>query len=121
MVGRTVRHLLQIAIIVMAFLPDVPAVAQSAPRSVLIIDQSEPNSQWGISFRAALRSVLSADQTAHINIYSEIIDLARFNGKQYEASLRDYLREKYRDKPISAIICHGSMALEVLLHIRADL
>lgn len=71
--------------------PIITQAAEPLPRSVLILDQSEPNSQWGFGFRAGLRSVLDAEATESITIYSEILDLGRFKGKDYEALLRVYL------------------------------
>ena len=74
--------------------PAIAPAAEPLPRSALIFDQSEPNSQWGLTFRDGLRSVLSADPTAPIAIYSEVLDLARFNGKEYEELLRTSLSAK---------------------------
>jgi signal transduction histidine kinase len=98
-----------------------PAAAEAVPRSVLIFDQSEPNSQWGIGFRAGLVATLGADAARPISIYSEVLDLARFNSKEYEELQRTYLREKYRDKPIGVIVVHGASALDLLLRLRTEL
>ena len=117
--GSTVLRLLRIAILVAACLP-TSAVGQPLPRSVLVFDQSEPNSQWGVGFRRTLRTGLNANATAPVTIYSEILDLSRFNGQQYEELLRPYLREKYRDKPIGAIVVNGSLALDFVLRMRAE-
>lgn len=88
---------------------------------MLIFDQSEPNSQWGIGFRAGLVATLGADAARPISIYSEVLDLARFNSKEYEELQRTYLREKYRDKPIGVIVVHGASALDLLLRLRTEL
>ncbi len=98
-----------------------PAAAEAVPRSVLIFDQSEPNSQWGIGFRAGLVATLGADAARPISIYSEVLDLAQFNSKEYEELQRTYLREKYRDKPIGVIVVHGASALDLLLRLRTEL
>ena len=101
--------------------PAIAPAAKPLPRSVLILDQSEPSSQWGRAFRNGLRSVLNADTTAPIAIYSEVLDLARFSGKEYEELLRTFLSAKYRNKPIGLIVVHGSAALEILLRLRSEL
>jgi signal transduction histidine kinase len=101
--------------------PAIAPAAEPLPRSVLILDQTEPNSQWGFAFRGGVRSVLSADPTAPIAIYSEVLDLGRFNGKDYEELLRTSLSAKYRNTPIGLIVVHGSTALEILLRLRSEL
>ena len=98
-----------------------PAAAEPLPRSVLILDQSEPSAPWGIAFRDALRLTPNARSAAPIALYSEVVDLGRFNSPRYEELLRTYLREKYRDRPVGVIIVNGSTALEMLLRLRAEL
>jgi signal transduction histidine kinase len=117
-----VRGILRIALFVMAcVLGCVPAVAEPLARSVLILDGTEPNSPWGIEFRAVLRSVLGASPMAPVAIYSEVLDLARFNTSEYEDVLRSYLRGKYRGKPIGVIVVHGPEALNIFMRMRAEL
>jgi signal transduction histidine kinase len=121
---RDVRRAIVRAATFAAFACLAPAIAPAAeplPRSVLILDQTEPASQWGFSFRSGLRSVLGADPTAPIAIYSEVLDLGRFSGKEYEDLLRTSLSAKYRNKPIGVIVVHGSTALEILLRLRSEL
>ena len=101
--------------------PEIPAAAEPLPRSVLIFDQSDSNTPWGLEFRAALVSALKAGSPTSLVIYSEILDLGRFNSPQYAELLRTYLREKYQGKPIGVIIAHGATALEILLRFRAEL
>jgi len=117
-----VRLVWRAVIAIFAWLtPAIVPAAEPLPRSVLILDQTEPNSQWGFTFRGGLRSVLSADETAPIAIYSEILDLGRFSGKEYEELLRTSLSAKYRNTPIGLIVVHGTTALEILLRIRSEL
>jgi signal transduction histidine kinase len=88
---------------------------------VLIVDQSEPNAPWGLQFRAALLSNLKAGSPTPLVIYSEALDLGRFNGPQHEELLRTYLREKYWGKSIGVIIAHGATTLELLLRLRGEM
>ena len=104
----------------MTAFPTGPAQAEP-PRSVLILDQSEPNSPWGNEFRATLRSSLNEGAAAPIAVYVEMLDLGRFNGSGYENLLRTFLREKYRDKPIGVIVVVGSDAVEFLTRLRNEL
>ena len=98
-----------------------PAAAQPLPRSVLIFDFTDTNSPWGLAFRSTVRSELSKGSKTPIALYSEVLELGRFNSPQYQELLRTYLREKYRDRPIGVIIVHGSLALEVFMRLRAEL
>jgi signal transduction histidine kinase len=117
-----VRFRWGIVVFLMAALtPSGSTSAEPFPRSVLVFDQSEPNAPWGLEFRAAVRAGLSSGSPAPVAVYSEILDLGRFNSPRYVELLRAHFREKYRDRPIGVIIAHGSTALEILLPLRADL
>jgi signal transduction histidine kinase len=117
-----VHRLLRTTIALMGLLwPAVCLGAAPLPRSVLILDATEPNAPWGIEFRAVLRSALSADAMASIAIYSEVLDLARFNSNEYKELLSNFLRAKYRDRPIGVIVVHGPQALEILMQLRVEL
>jgi signal transduction histidine kinase len=114
-----IRPLLFCLLVALGF-PTV-AAAEPLPRSVLILDQSEPNSPWGFAFKAALLTTLKPGSPPPIAVYTEVLDLSRFNSPRYEELLRTYYREKYRDKPIGVIVVHGSAALEMLLRLRTEL
>jgi signal transduction histidine kinase len=117
-----VRRFWPIAIAVLVSLaPAFALAAEPLPRSVLIFDQSEPNSKWGHGFRAAVVATLGADSTRPVNIYSEILDLGRFHSQKNEATLGTYLLEKYHDRSIGVIVVHGSTALDMLLRLRVEL
>src|SRR4051812_19481529 len=117
--GPVVRHLSIIVIVLLRFLcPAICSAADQLPRSVLIIDQSDPDTPWSIGFRGAFRSALAAGSATPVGIYSETLDLARFGSSEYDDVLRTYFRVKYRDKPIGVIVVHGSTALEFLLRLR---
>ena len=88
---------------------------------MLIFDQSDTNSPWGLAFRATIRSAFNEGTTAPITIYSEVLELGRFNSPHYQEQLQTFLREKYRDKPIGVIVVHGTVALEVFLRYRAEI
>jgi len=108
-------------LVFVGILPTMSVAAEPLPRSVLILDQSEPNSRWGLGFRGALSATLNTDAAPPVAIYSEILDLGRFSGKDYEALLRTSLREKYRNKAIGVIVVHGATALELFLRMRPEL
>ena len=88
---------------------------------MLLLDQSEPNAPFGLQFRTALRAALDQGQTDPVTIYSEVLDIARFNGPNFDATMRDYLRAKYQGKKIGVIVVHGSAGLGLLLRLRDDI
>lgn len=94
--------------------------AEPLPRSVLIFDQSDTNAVWGLGFRSTFRSEVLKGSKTSVAIYSEVLELGRFNSPQYQELLRTFLREKYRDRPIGVVVVHGSLALEVFMRLRAD-
>ncbi len=55
-----------------------------------------------------------------VAVYTEDLDLYRFNGPGYLESVENHLREKYRNKTIGAIISVGSSALDYGLRVRAS-
>src|SRR5262249_43703850 len=95
------------------------AGAQPLPHSILIFDQSDSNSPWGLAFRAGIRSAASKGASPAA-VYSEVLELGRFSGPQYEQFLRTSLQQKYHDKPIGVVVVHGTEALEVFLRLRRD-
>ena len=71
-----------------------PVAAEPLPRSVLIFDFTDTNSPWGLAFRRTIRSELSEGSKTPVVLYSEVLELGRFNSPQYQELLRTYLRGK---------------------------
>jgi signal transduction histidine kinase len=90
------------------------------PRTVLLLDQSDPNAPWGIGYRDRLRTIIGA-KSSSIGVYIELADIGRFGSSDYEALLREYLRGKYRDKPIGVIVANGSRMFDMALRLRDEL
>ena len=101
--------------------PSFAAGAKSLPRSVLILDQSDAHSAWYAGFSSAFRTTLNAGTSEKISVYAEHLDLSRFGGPQHDDLLRDYLRDKFRARPIGLLLAQGSSSLDFLLRSRAEL
>ena len=107
---------------VAAFLTPLQVAAEERrSRSILVLDQSDLRGPFYYSVFSGLRSVLSADDRSHITIYTESLDLNRFRGKNHEALLKRYLKEKYQDIPIGVVVAAGAATLELVLHWRSEL
>jgi signal transduction histidine kinase len=98
----------------------VPA-AELRAQSILVLDQSEARGPFYYQIFASLRSTVNADTRSHTTLYSENLDLNRFDSAAYEESLRRYLEVKYRDRPIGVVIAIGTATLELVLRWREDL
>ena len=94
--------------------------AESAPRAVLIVDESDSNSPYGHRFREQIHSTLDAESTQHYVIYLESLDFGHFNGSDYDATLHEFFKNKYKDKPIDIIVTLGSEALKFMSRMRAE-
>lgn len=67
---------------------------------------------------AATRTTIMKNAGMTVTFYVEHLDLFRFNGDRYQASLEDFYREKYRDKPIGVIVVIGTTAFRYALQLR---
>jgi signal transduction histidine kinase len=95
--------------------------AEMRARSILVLDQSESGGPFYYQIFSGLRSTVNADTRSHTTIYAENLDLTRFNGAAYEESLRQQLKEKYRDRPIGVVVAVGTSTLELVLRWREEL
>lgn len=95
--------------------------ADGLPRAVLYLDESDSvmtnpgYSEIAGTFRTTLRDKASSP----ITIYAEQLGLTRFRGPQYEAILRNYLHDKYVERPIGLIMAVGSSSLRFALQFRS--
>jgi signal transduction histidine kinase len=99
---------------------DLPA-AESRPRSILVLDQSDLRGPFSYQTFSALRAEVSADPRSHVTLYAESLDLSRFSGEAYETSLRQLLKEKYHADAIGVIVAVGAATLERVLKWRTEL
>ncbi|HTO65866.1 MAG TPA: ATP-binding protein [Bradyrhizobium sp.] len=97
-----------------------PAQGQRA-RSILFLDQSDLRGPFYYEIFRAFRQRIAADAQSHVTIYSESLDLSRFSGAAHEQSVREYLREKYRDRPIGVVVAIGTATLDLVLRWRNEL
>lgn len=96
-------------------------VEQIPPRSVLILDQTTSLRPWPTGIIAGIRSVLDSNAGSPIALYVEHLDLHRFDGSEYQDSLRRHFSEKYRDRPIGVIATIGPRAFEYAMRLRESL
>ena len=81
--------------------------AEPLAQSILVIDQSEPNSPISRPMRNAFRSVLYSNADVARTVYLEPLNIQRFRGARYWEITYNYLKEKYRDKQIDLVIAYS--------------
>jgi signal transduction histidine kinase len=97
------------------------SAAELRPRSILYLDQSDLRGPFYFQVYSALRTEIGANRGEPITLYAEDLDLSRFGGEAYEASLGQLLKEKYSDKSIGVIVAVGAASLELVLKWRTEL
>jgi signal transduction histidine kinase len=117
-----IARIVVLTIWLVAVLASVGLVAaESRPRSILFLDQSDLRGPFYHQIFTALRDEVSADPRSHVTLYAESLDLSRFKGEAYEAGLRRFLKEKYRADAIGVVVVAGAAALDRVLHWRDEL
>ena len=96
------------------------AAAEALPPSVLVLNQSNSYRPWPRTIVDEIRTIMANRAGGPVSVYVEDLDLYRFNGPNYRDSVARYLRDKYRDKPIGAIMPIGSAALDYALQLRSS-
>ena len=96
-------------------------IAANPVRRVLVIYSDERLLPANIIVDEAIRGTFAAETTARIEFHSEFLDVSRFPGEAQQQRERDFLREKYRERPPDLVIAGGGPALEFLLKYRATL
>ncbi len=91
--------------------------AEQRPRSILVLDQFDAPG----AVLAEIRKQVESDRNLHTTVYAESLDLGRFKTEEYESSLKQHLKVKYRDKPIGVVMTVGAAALELAVRWRDDL
>ncbi|MCK0198729.1 sensor histidine kinase [Ancylobacter sp. 6x-1] len=99
----------------------LPCRADQAPRSILVLEQSDVRGPFYAAIFSGLRSIVNSTAKAPVTIYVENLDLNRFSGEDYEQSLRQHLNVKYKDKPIGVLVSVGAGALDYALRLREAL
>jgi len=95
------------------------AAAPARHPKVLILYSNERLLPANIIVDETIRTELAAGTTETIEFYSEFLDVDRFPGEAQERQARNFLRDKYRDRPPDLIIAGGGSALAFLLKYRA--
>jgi signal transduction histidine kinase len=116
------RLVLRIAIIlIVCLLSTAPSNAEPLPRTVLVLHQSIPYTEFFGKLFASFQSTLKAGSNIPITIYSESLGHRHFKGAEYDSLVHEFIKEKYRSRPISVIVADGFDALQLAVSLRSEL
>ena len=90
-------------------------------RRVLVLYSDERLLPANIVADEAIRSTFAAESKNRIEFHSEFLDVSRFPGEKQQQRERDFLKDKYRERPPDLVIAGGGPALQFLLKYRAEL
>ncbi len=102
---------------VLVFLFAVPAASAADPpppeKRVLLLLPSDTGFPWTVPLSASLRASLEQGPDT-VFVFSEEIDVNRFDDPDYPDRLRAWLAEKYRSTPLDLIVAPGPQPLAFL-------
>jgi signal transduction histidine kinase len=120
-----------IALPFIAALPLLPALALAAPpddvagqlqpRVVLAIHWGPEDYPGSPVLEDAIRGALALDAGMPIDYFAEYLESYLFAGTDASDALADYIRRKYRHRPIDVVIAVSDPSLRFVLDHRADL
>src|SRR5262249_25634748 len=90
--------------------------ASSATRNVVLLYDERLELPGLAALDADLVGTLISSSADRIEVYRESMDLSRFGSESYKVLLRDFLRAKYADKKIDAVVAIIWPALDFLLN-----
>ena len=97
-----------------------PAAAQRPIKRVLTIHAGAEAFPGNTRFDELVTKVLYSHPTIEVDYYAEFLEYEEF-GVAADISLRDYIRIKFRDRQLDALIADGAPAVQFALQHRAEL
>gem|GEM_PF-725779 len=90
-------------------------------KSVLVIHTFRRDGMVAATAEKTFQEVLSAELGGQLDYYSESIDVARFPGLDYQASLFHFLKDKYKTKSFEVVIATSKSSNEFVKRYRSEL
>lgn len=100
---------------------DTLAAVSKPPSRVLVLYSNERLLPANVVADKAIRTTFAAGTKKTAEFYSEFLDVDRFPVESQQDRARDFLRDKYRERPPDLVIAGGGPALAFLLKYRATL
>jgi signal transduction histidine kinase len=88
---------------------------------VLVLYSNNRLGKGTVTFDSGLRQTINANPGQPIQIFSEFLDEPEFGGDRYELTMVTYLRDKYAERPLGAVLTLNDTALRFILRYRERL
>src|SRR5262245_17569605 len=92
-----------------------------APKRVVVLDWYNKDHPWNIKFDEGFQHAMKSAPAGAVDYYFEYLETNRFPGENQSLLFRNYLRQKYADRPIDAVVADSDASLDFLLKARDDL
>jgi len=99
----------------------VPAQSSSNAKRVVVLYWYDKDYPWNVMFDQSFQAALRSTGSAPVEYYAEYLETNRFPGEKLSQLLHDYLRQKYSDRKIDAVVATSDVSLDFLLKYRNDL
>jgi signal transduction histidine kinase len=113
------RQMLRLACVAAAALLSTGVPLHADTRNIVMLFDERPELPGLAALDAEFSRTLAQKSADRVEIFRETMDRSRF-GLGYQALFRDFLRTKYADRKVDAVVAVLSPALEFLLAYGAD-
>src|SRR4051794_39343224 len=94
---------------------------QEQQQSVLLLDQSSAALPFNTALASSIRLTINATSKSPVSFYFENLDANRFFGAEYEKNFVNFLKAKYRNRPIDVVIAVGVSAFDFMTRQREQI
>ena len=116
--AKLMRVMLFIAVVAISLSPSVGRGQSTSAKRVLVLYWHDRNYPLNAGFEESFQKALPAGAFEY---YPEYLESNRFPGETQSLALRDYLRQKYADRPLDVIVIVGYSTLDFVSKYRNDL
>jgi PAS domain S-box-containing protein len=98
-----------------------PAQESTRPKRVVVLYWYDKDYPWNVLFDQSFQAALHATGSVPIEYYSEYLETNRFPVERTSDLLHDYLRQKYSDRQIDAVVATSDVPLDFLTKYHSDI
>ena len=95
--------------------------APPAPPSILLVESQNSGTPGYLAFASGFRATLRRRSKEPVAVYAEHLDLARFSDPEQAKIRLQFVRARYRRRPIGAIVAVGDATLDYVQDWRDEL
>src|SRR3974390_791282 len=94
---------------------------RTTTQEVLIVDDSDPDSPLSRELREQIHLTLDTEVPAGYKVHAEFLNSGHLNERDYDLALHAYVKEKFRNHELSAIVTIGLASLDFAVRLRSEL